>query len=206
MPFMPLSTEGWLPPVRVLLHAKPGNSLRHPAVPAFRCRIANMPGESTETGRLTKPSEKILEEFIALRGQSDKDVLDSPSLRSYRTCMYRQDASDADITIEYCDVWRYFARSMKALLSLKQRCHLCRGVGSAEIGRNYYKHLASSLAGVAGIFWLRKETAPISGPEARANPEIRWLVEITSSAFGVQVDSVRPCSSPELRSSRNLGM
>ena len=133
MPFMPLSTEGWLPPVRVLLHAKPANAFAiQPFLPfGAELRICQA---KAPNGRLTKPSEKILEEFIALRGQSDKDVFRFARRYGGLHLYDRQDASDADIKIEYCDVWRYFARSMKALLSLSDAIY-AGSPGPPKIGK-----------------------------------------------------------------------
>lgn len=83
-------------------------------------RIRMQSREASEPSRMVRPNPDLLEKFLGLESVDDK------KLRSFASSfgplgIFCGPPESRDASVEYCDVWRYFARAITALLRIAAR-------------------------------------------------------------------------------------
>jgi hypothetical protein len=90
------------------------------STPRIQFVIGGPFAEPTPSSRRVRPSGPILDEFIGLESASDEQICSFGKRYGPLLAYYESVSWDGDnlVITELCDVWRYFANSLKALLDI----------------------------------------------------------------------------------------
>lgn len=154
------SASEWNRPVSVELVATATRSVPLPFGSELRTKILPPPALFLGRNRIVKPDSKLLERFLNLADASDQKICEFARRYGYLLAF---NSSSQGFHVEYCQIWRYFARVMMALLRISSK--LEAGPKASKEDWDIIEQVPDAI-----------ENWPYDDPDSPPDREIEWAM------------------------------